>query len=360
MLNKILAVVDPTLSHKSLIQRCVDVGIDVLVYCEEGRAMPPGAQVEIRSFNGGFCDIGDACCVLELIPEGASKAAFYNSPAVKNGKMLLLSYGMTSAQYGEIHEGMSGSLASRVAGVSFPSFYQHRPTFECILYAESVEPCFRLVQKNFSCLISMLRTSIGSNLFDRFGYFWAGTCAISALRTGMMVEVADRLVSNEDTGVCLGAFKVLDALGLDKFIAGLEALVGVLGKDDLLHQVRCNLPGIVQGMISDGLYGAGGRGGFYRIYDMRYGSVEQVIDLQSGLYRSLKKDESLQDSLLDTRKNSMFSDELWKQVFTYVEHIVKERGTDVIKELDEVLRVGYNWQFCVKELASRVGIRSFF
>lgn len=360
MLNKKLAVVDPDLSHQSVVKRFIDSGIDVVVLCEEGDVTSLGAQVETRGFNFGDCDVGDACCVLEFVPDSSSKTAFYNGSSVKNGRMLLLSYGLTNAQYRELCNAVPGDVSRRIAGFLSPSFCQYRQILECVLHSQDVGPCFGLVQEYLSGVVSMIRTTANNNLVDRLGYFWAGTCVIEAMRSGVVVEVADRLLTNENTGVHLGAFAALDALGLDKFVEGLDLLSGTLEHDDLLRQVQENLPSIIHGMIADGLIGAGSRGGFYRTYEMSSGAVEQVIDLNSGLYRALKKDQYLQESLQDEEKCRAFSTEVWRLFFTYVGHIVKEQGQGVIKELDEVLRVGYNWQYCVEELASRVGIRNFF
>ncbi|KJV86631.1 3-hydroxyacyl-COA dehydrogenase domain protein [Anaplasma phagocytophilum str. CRT53-1] len=65
--------------------------------------------------------------------------------------------------------------------------------------------------------------------------------------------------------------------------------MGCLEKNDPMLELRLKLPEVIYGMISDGLTGINGRGGFYRTYHMRYGAMDQVIDLRSGLYRGLKK-----------------------------------------------------------------------
>lgn len=360
MLKKKLAVVDPALSNKYVIRRCVDSGVDVVVCCEERGSMPFDAQVEIRDFNGGDCDVSDACCVMESIPWGSSKTAFYNSLSVKNGGMLLLSVGITGAQHKELCDAVSDDVASRIAGVSFPSFHQSRPVLECVLYSENAGQYFSSVQSVFSSHLGILQqSSKAGRLFDRLGYLWAGIVLIEAYKACVDVEVADRIIAHENTGVGLGAFAVLDALGIDKFVEGLSLLVEEFASEDLLHKIYVKLPDIVRGMISDGFTGVSGRGGFYRTYDMRYGGMEQVIDLHSGLYRALKKDSRLQENLLDVEKCRSFSYAVWEQFLAYVGYLSQEQGVK-LRELDDVLRIGYNWRYCVGELASRVGVKSFF
>ncbi|MGN7678688.1 MAG: 3-hydroxyacyl-CoA dehydrogenase, partial [Anaplasma sp.] len=178
----------------------------------------------------------------------------------------------------------------------------------------------------------------------------------AACKYGVEVEVADRIIASERTGVSFsGVFSVLDSLKLDNFVQAFGDLTKNLEKKDPLLASYTGLPEVLYSMISDGLTGSGSRGGFYRMYDMHDGQIAQAMDLSSGLYRSVMDDKSLQSRTGE--KYEKFFQLAWGEFFTYIEYLVQCYGAGVIGDVDAVLKLGYGWKYGVKELASKVGIQ---
>ena len=361
MLTKKLAVVDPALANTSLIRRFVDAGVDTVVYCDSSIARVEDVRVEMRDFvAGGMHDIDDVGCILELMRgETAERVAFYKDKAIAKS-VPLLSYDMSSDTLDALGATLPLDALARVVSISFPTFYQRILVLECVTNEEGSLRGVHALQKEYNNRLAfIIYPSEKLKLFDRIGYFLAASSINAAFGLGIDVEVADHLFANENTGIPLpGIFAMLDQMGLDNFFIELKGLVEYLGEDDLLREVYQSLPPVIQGMISDELTGKSGRGGFYRTYNMRYGNVDQVIDLQSGLYRALKRDKFLQESVLNREeKCDAFFNSVWNRFFAYVKYLVDMYGAGITRHIDEVLRVGYQWQYGTEELATRFCIR---
>ncbi|MDB1135152.1 3-hydroxyacyl-CoA dehydrogenase [Candidatus Anaplasma sp. TIGMIC] len=349
---------DPELSNDLVVKRLVDSGIQVVVYCGEGVTTSLQDGVEMRKFHCEDLDIHDVGCIFECISgDVKAKSEFYNRRSVVNSDVLLLSLGMPVRTCDSVRGMVPSRLFERLIPACAPTFYHSGFILECVLRNESVRGHFDALKECYAGKLNFLVHSHGEiSLFDRIGYFLATCSILSAFDIGIGVEVADHIIANEHTGIRMpGFFSAIDQMGVDRFVEGLVKLTGLLEEDDPLQEMCRQLPPVIDGMISDGMTGISGRGGFYRTYSMRYGTTDQVIDLRSGLYRALKRDMFLQECLLDKRCG-IFSDAVWSKFFAYVGFLVQKSGEEVLPEVDNILQTGYRWQYGVKELAGRLGV----
>ncbi|UQD53954.1 3-hydroxyacyl-CoA dehydrogenase [Anaplasma phagocytophilum] len=359
MLSRKLAVVDPACSNVLLLRCLADSGIDLVLYCDNVLAgQSIDSRVRVRSLSSEVGALEDVSCVLELLQDQDKRARFYSGDRIRNSAVPLLSLGMSLEERSALRKSVSDYVLSRLVSVHLPTFFQPVPVFECILCDDNASSCSRVLSEFQADKLRFLTYSEGEKpLFDQMGCFWAVNCISAALEYGLDVEVADHIVTNDNTGVPLpGVFSILDQMGLDCFVSSLERLVGCLEKNDPMLELRQKLPEVIYGMISDGLTGINGRGGFYRTYHMRYGAMDQVIDLHSGLYRGLKKDMFLHESLLD-KKCEAFSNAIWSRFLAYAEYISGLYGATIISRVDGILRIGYGWKYGVCEVASRLGMQ---
>ncbi|MFV9838624.1 MAG: 3-hydroxyacyl-CoA dehydrogenase [Aaplasma endosymbiont of Hyalomma asiaticum] len=344
-----------------MIGRFVDSGIDTVVYCDSSVVDAGNVCAEVRSYTGGFCDARDLKCIIEFIGNLEGKIAFYRDmAAVENSDALVFSYDISQSTWDALCVSVSQSILGNVVSVNFPTFYQRVLVLECVTYRENALKRVYALQKECSGKLALVISSnVRLKLFDRIGYFLAVSCINAAFELGVDIEVADHLVANESTGVPNpGVFAILDHMGLDNFLVKLKELIEFLENDDPLREMYKVLPYVIHAMISDELTGLNGRGGFYRTYKMRYGRVDQVIDLKSGLYRALKRDKFLQESVLNRKeKCDEFFSSVWGSFFKYIKYLVELYGESVMRHIDEVLMVGYQWRYGVEELATRFSMR---
>ena len=361
MLTKKFAIVDPTLANVLMIGRFVDAGIDTVVYCDSSIVNADNVCSEVRGYSGGFCDAGDLKCIIEFIGNLEGKVAFYRGmAAVESGDVLVFSCDISQSVSDDLFVSVCRNVLGSVVSVSFPTFYQRVLVLECVTYhKDALERVYALQKECSGKLALVVSSSGGPKLFDQIGYFLAVSCINTAFELSVDIEVADHLVANENTGVQYpGIFAMLDHMGLDNFLVALKELVEFLKNNDPLRVMYEALPDVVRAMVSDELIGSNGRGGFYRTYKMRYGKVDQVIDLRSGLYRPLKRDKFLQESVLSKKeKCDEFFDSVWGGFFKYMKYLVGLHGESVMHHIDEVLLVGYQWRYGVEELAMRLGMR---
>ncbi|WP_249548419.1 3-hydroxyacyl-CoA dehydrogenase [Anaplasma phagocytophilum] len=362
MLSRKLAVVDPACSNVLVLRRLAESGVDVVLYCDDvltGQSID--SRVKVCGSSSEVDVLGGVCCVLELMQDQDRRVGFYSRDDVRNIVVPLLSLGMSLEERYALRKLVSDDVLSRLVPVHLPTFFQPVPVFECVLCDDNASSC-RSVLSEFQADKLRFLTYSGEEkpLFDHIGYFWSVNCLSAALEYGLDIEVADHIVTNDNTGVPLpGVFSILDQMGLDCFVSSLGRLLGCLEKNDPTLELRQKLPEVIYGMISDGLTGINGRGGFYRTYHMRYGAMDQVIDLRSGLYRGLKKDMFLHERLLD-KKCEAFANAVWSRFLAYVEYISGLYGATIISRVDDILRIGYGWKYGVCEVASRLGMQCSF
>ena len=144
-------------------------------------------------------------------------------------------------------------------------------------------------------------------------------------------------------------FKILDKIGLDNFIVTIQFLVNFLPNNDHLNQLYHLMPKIVVQMISDGYTGSTSNiGGFYRSYELYNGYNNQVIDLYSGLYRSVsyvnQEFKSIQNLFDINNKYGKFMHYVWSNTLIYIASLIPEVSSN-ISVIDKAIKLAYGWRY---------------
>ena len=202
---------------------------------------------------------------------------------------------------------------------------------------------------------------------NRIGTFWIESAIREAFDGGMTVEEVDALAGKAFGFPKTGVFGLLDLVGIDLGPHVAKSLLATLPKDDLYCKAHVDSPFITK-MISDGLVGRKGKGGFYRM-DSRGGKkVKQAIDLKTGEYRDLVEARL---SSIGVAKSSgkgggprailehpdRGGRYCWKMISSTLSYAleVAPQISDDLFSIDEALRTGFSWRWGPFELLDKIG-----
>ena len=119
---------------------------------------------------------------------------------------------------------------------------------------------------------------------NRLGIYWMQLGMLEAIDQGLTVEEADAIVGPPMGIPKTGIFGLMDLVGIDLGPQINASMRSALPAGDAFHGVDREVP-LVTRMISQGLTGRKGKGGFYRLEKTEAGRTKVAIDLNTGEYR---------------------------------------------------------------------------
>lgn len=204
---------------------------------------------------------------------------------------------------------------------------------------------------------------------NRLGVFWMQAALNEAIKDNVSIEVADAIMSRPVGIPKTGVFGLIDLVGIDLMPHLAESMLSTLPKDDEYRKIYTDYP-LVHEMIAAGYTGRKGKGGFYRL-DPASGSkkTKQALQLNRGTfsesasYAEAQKPKlpSMEAGKQGLRAVVTADDEggryAWKvlsQTLAYAASLVPEIA-DTIADVDEAMRLGYNWKFGPFEMIDALG-----
>ncbi len=197
---------------------------------------------------------------------------------------------------------------------------------------------------------------------NRLGIYWLQLALIEAIDQGLTVEEADAIIGPPMGIPKTGVFGLMDLVGIDLGPHVNASMRGVLPKSDAFHGVDRDVP-LIGRMIEQGLIGRKGKGGFYRLDRSQGGRSMQVIDLQSGEYRPEQKPvlpeleaagRDLRALLSAPGRIGTYAFRVLAQTIAYAATLIPAAAAS-IADIDEAMRLGYNWKWGPFELADKLG-----
>lgn len=200
---------------------------------------------------------------------------------------------------------------------------------------------------------------------NRIGTFWLMRAMNEALKQDTPIEVVDAIMGRPLGIPKTGVFGLMDLIGIDLLPLIAKSFAGTLPKEDEFNKIY-SLPEIVTKMINGGYTGRKGKGGFYRLDpEAEKGTkVKQAINLKTGEYAISEKPRLASTKL---GKNGLVeilevgdagSKFLWpvlRDVLLYTANLAGKIA-DEITDIDEAMKLGYNWKYGPFELIDRLAI----
>ena len=201
-------------------------------------------------------------------------------------------------------------------------------------------------------------------LGNRVGVYAIQVAMTEAINMGLTIEEADAVFGRPMGIPKTGVFGLYDLIGLDLMVDVLKSFIKELPKDDPFHEVAQENP-LITKLISEGFTGRKGRGGFYRINKEGRQKTLEGINLTTGKYAHSKKIDLNIGDKINIKELISRKDKYGEYAWTVISKIINYAGSlipEVTKEhnnIDEAMRLGFNWVMGPFEMFDEIGIKFF-
>ena len=201
-------------------------------------------------------------------------------------------------------------------------------------------------------------------LGNRIGVYAMQVAMTEAFRMKLSIEEADAVFGRPMGIPKTGVFGLYDLIGIDLMADVLKSFIKELSDKDEFQIVAKEIP-LVKKLIDTGYTGRKGKGGFYRMNKNDNQKVLEAINLETGEYTSSKKIdlgiETVDINNLIKRKDKYgeYAWEVISKIIKYASSLVPGI-TDKFNDIDEAMRLGFNWAMGPFEMLKSIGVENFF
>ena len=201
-------------------------------------------------------------------------------------------------------------------------------------------------------------------LGNRVGVYAMQVAMTEAFKMKLSIEEADAIFGRPMGIPKTGVFGLYDLIGIDLMSDVLKSFIKELPETDEFHEVAKEIP-LVKKLIETGYTGRKGKGGFYRMNKTGASKIMEAIDLETGDYSPSKKINIKSDKVdlygLINRKDK-YGEYAWSvisKIILYSSSLVPN-VTDKFNDIDEAMRLGFNWAMGPFEMLKSIGVENFF
>ncbi len=200
-------------------------------------------------------------------------------------------------------------------------------------------------------------------LGNRIGVYAMQVAMTEAIKMNLSVEEADAVFGRPMGIPKTGVFALYDLIGIDLMQDVLLSFKKELSKEDEFQKVASDLP-VIKSLIKNGYTGRKGKGGFYRINKTRNKKLLEALDLKKNEYFEAKKIElnidkvDLQSLINRDDKYGKYAWSVISKIILYSSSLVPDI-TEEYNDIDEALRLGFNWSIGPFEMLEEIGVQNF-
>ncbi|MDC3117094.1 3-hydroxyacyl-CoA dehydrogenase NAD-binding domain-containing protein [Candidatus Pelagibacter sp.] len=201
-------------------------------------------------------------------------------------------------------------------------------------------------------------------LGNRVGVYAMQIAMTEAFKMKLSVEEADAIFGRPMGIPKTGVFGLYDLIGIDLMADVLKSFIKELPKTDEFHEVAKEIP-LVKKLIETGYTGRKGKGGFYRMNKAGATKVMEAINLETGDYAPSKKIDIKSDKV-DLKGLINREDKYGEYAWSVISKIIKYASslvpgiTKEFNDIDEAMRLGFNWAKGPFEMLEEIGVENFF
>ena len=201
-------------------------------------------------------------------------------------------------------------------------------------------------------------------LGNRIGVFAMQVALTEAFKMKLSIEEADAIFGRPMGIPKTGVFGLYDLIGIDLMADVLKSFIKELSKNDPFQEVAKEIP-LVKKLIETGYTGRKGLGGFYRMNKTGATKVMEAINLQSGEYSTSQKINIGSDKV-DLKSLIARKDKFGQYAWAVISKIIKYSSslvpaiTKEFNDIDEAMRLGFNWAKGPFEMLEEIGVENFF
>ena len=201
-------------------------------------------------------------------------------------------------------------------------------------------------------------------LGNRVGVYAMQIAMTEAFKMKLSVEEADAIFGRPMGIPKTGVFGLYDLIGIDLMADVLKSFIKELPETDEFHEVAKEIP-LVKKLIETGYTGRKGKGGFYRVNKTGATKVMEAINLETGDYSPSKKIDVKSDKV-DLKGLIDRKDKYGEYAWSVISKIIKYASslvpgiTKEFNDIDEAMRLGFNWAKGPFEMLEEIGVKKFF
>ena len=201
-------------------------------------------------------------------------------------------------------------------------------------------------------------------LGNRVGVYAMQVAMTEAFKMKLSIEEADAVFGRPMGIPKTGIFGLYDLIGIDLMADVLKSFIKELPEIDKFHKVAKEVP-LVTKLIETGYTGRKGKGGFYRVNKESGKKVLEALNLETGEYASSKK-INIKSDKVDLKNLINRKDKYGNYAWSVISEIIKYASSlvpNVTKEfndIDEAMRLGFNWAKGPFEMLEEIGVKNFF
>ena len=201
-------------------------------------------------------------------------------------------------------------------------------------------------------------------LGNRIGVYAMQIAMTEAFKMKLSIEEADAIFGRPMGIPKTGIFGLYDLIGIDLMADVLKSFIKELPKNDKFHEVAKEIP-LVKKLIETGYTGRKGKGGFYRINKTSGTKVIEALNLETGEYSASKK-INIKSEKVDLKSLINRNDKYGKYAWSVISKIIKYASslvpgiTKEFNDIDEAMRLGFNWTKGPFEMLEEIGVTNFF
>ena len=219
------------------------------------------------------------------------------------------------------------------------------------------------------CEISLGKGAIVCNdtpgfLGNRIGVFAMQVAMTEAFKMKLSIEEADAIFGRPMGIPKTGVFGLYDLIGIDLMADVLKSFIKELPETDEFQEVAKEIP-LVKKLIETGYTGRKGKGGFYRMNKVDNKKILEAINLETGEYHPTQK-INIKSEKVDLKalinRDDKYGEYAWSvisKIINYASSLVPGI-TDEFNDIDEAMRLGFNWNKGPFEMLEEIGVANFF
>ena len=201
-------------------------------------------------------------------------------------------------------------------------------------------------------------------LGNRIGVFAMQVAMTEAFKMKLSIEEADAIFGRPMGIPKTGVFGLYDLIGIDLMADVLKSFIKELSENDPFQEVAKEIP-LVKKLIETGYTGRKGKGGFYRMNKTGANKVMEAINLETGEYSTSQKINVGSDKV-DLKSLISREDKFGEYAWSVISKIIKYSSSLVpgitkdFNDIDEAMRLGFNWAKGPFEMLEEIGVENFF
>ena len=201
-------------------------------------------------------------------------------------------------------------------------------------------------------------------LGNRIGVYAMQIAMTEAFKMKLTIEEADAVFGRPMGIPKTGVFGLYDLIGIDLMADVLKSFIKELPENDNFQEVAKEIP-LIRKLIDTGYTGRKGKGGFYRMNKVDNTKILEAINLETGEYSPSQKID-IKSEKVDLLKLINRGDKYGDYAWSVISKIIKYASslvpgiTDKFNDIDEAMRLGFNWSRGPFEMLKEIGVNNFF